>query len=369
MRVLHLVSSPTLTGAAEPALDMVVGLRALGVQADLRIDRVRSGNLAGVLETHGVEAPADLALSTKASPLQILGDVLHLPTLLAGYDLVHAHLSHDHALAALARASLPALRVVRSVHAARVLAPGLARGWALRGADGLTVASRDERARLGRVHRVPPARILRLPGAVAPGRFFPDPEARARVRAAEGWGHRFCVGCVARFQAGRRHEVLLDAVALARRHRPELTLVLIGHGETEAALRQRAAAPDLAGAVVFTGYKRADLNDYLNALDAAAWLVPGNDATSRSVLQAMAVGLPVVGGEHGAIREAVRPGRTGVLVPPDEAPAVAEALVALARDPAGAQAMGRRGLARARRLYAPQRRAQRLLAFYERILA
>ncbi|MCB9645032.1 MAG: glycosyltransferase family 4 protein [Deltaproteobacteria bacterium] len=369
MRVLHLVSSPTLTGAAEPALDMVLGLRALGVQADLRIDRVREGNLAGVLAQAQVEAPADLALSTKAGPAQIVGDLLRLPQLLAGYDVVHTHMSHDHALAAVARASAPSVRLVRSVHAARVLAPGLARGWVLRDADGLTVACRDHRDRLRRDHGVPATRILRLPGSVSPARFFPDPAARARVRTAEGWAGRFCVGCVARFQAGRRHEVLMDAAALARRQVPELTLVLIGHGETEAALRQRAAAPDLAGAVVFTGYKRADLNDYLSALDAAAWLVPGNDATSRSVLQAMAAGLPVIGGDEGAIREAVRPGRTGLLAAPDDPGAVAAAMVALALDPGRAEGMGLRGLARARRLYHPSLRARRLLAFYRRILS
>ncbi len=368
VRVLHLVAFPGFTGPAEPAWDMVRGLRALGAEVDLLVDAVRPGNLRGWLEAQGERPPATLTLSTKAGPLAALRDASRLRALARRYDVVHAHLTHDHALAALALPRGRGPRLVRTFHAARALAGSAGRRWLTRRSAGLTVACDAHRRALAEGHGVDPARVLVLPGAVDPARFHPDPAARARVRAALGLDGAFAVGCVARFQAGRRHEVLLEALALARAVRPELRLVLIGHGETEAALRARAAAPDLVGAVLFPGYKREDLNDHLVALDAAAWLVNGNDATGRAVLQAMAAGLPVLGGAVDAIAEAVLDGETGALAAPDDPAAVARALVALAADPARSASLGAQGHARALALYSVEARARRLLDFYEGLL-
>jgi glycosyltransferase involved in cell wall biosynthesis len=368
LRVLHLVACPTLTGAAEPAWDLVRGLRALGEEVELRIDTRRTGNLRGILEAAGEVVADDLVLSTKGGAVDALRDWACLSRLLPRFDVVHTHLSHDHALAALASPRRGGPTLVRTVHAARALEPSRARRWVLRRAAGLTVACEAHRALLVERHRLPAERVLVLPGAVDTARFFPDVEARGRVRAELGLEGRFAIGCVARFQAGRRHEVLLEALAEARAERPELALVLIGHGETEAALRARAQAPDLAGAVLFPGYKRADLNDYLNGLDAAAWMVNGNDATSRAVLQAMAVGLPVLGGRIDAIAEAVREGQTGLLADPDDPGGVAAAMVALASDPEQARRMGARGLELARGRYTFAARAAAALDFYARLV-
>ena len=368
MRILHLVACPTLTGAAEPAWDLVRGQRRLGAQVDLHIDTRREGNWRGLLEAAGEVVPEALVLSTKAGPLAALRDLWRLRRLLRGYDVVHTHLSHDHALAVFARGLRRRPLLVRTVHAERALATSVGRRFLLRRADGLTVAAETHRQHLV-ARGFAAERVTVLPGSVDPGRFFPDPAARARAREDLGLGpEHFALGCVARFQAGRRHEVMLDALALARRTHPELRLVLIGHGETEPGLRDRAARPDLSGAVLFPGYKRQDLNDYLNALDAAVWLVPGNDATSRAVLQAMAVALPVVGGAEGAIPETVLAGETGRVVEPDDHQGLAEAFVTLAADPERARGMGRAGLERARARYTVDARAALALGFYERLL-
>lgn len=362
MRVLHLCAIPQLTGAAEPALDLVRAQRTLGADVALKIDTRRSGNMIGLLEAAGEAVDRSLVLSTKAGAFLGARDLWRLRSIIGGFDVVHTHLSHDHTLAMLALGTTggPAPLLVRTVHAARVLK----RGWLLRRARGLTVASSAHRKILVEEHGIDPARVLVLPGSVDASRFRPDRTARAKVRASLGLGEdAFVIGSVARFQAGRKHEVMIDAFAEAQKNMPSLRLMLIGHGETEEALRARAGE-----GVIFPGYKREDLNDWLSALDAALWLVPGNDATSRAVLQAMAAGLPVIGGgaigSGEAIAETIAHGETGLLVPPDEVDAVARAMMALASDRPGAEKMGEAGRARVLEVFDPLVRGRRVLDFY-----
>lgn len=368
MKILHLVAIPQLTGAAEPVLDMVRALRALGADVDLRIDTKREGNLQAILQSEGAWIPDDLVLSTKGTATEALLDLGRLRELIRGYDLVHTHLSHDHTLAAIARLAEPGPPIVRTLHAERVLQPGWARSWLYADTDAFTVASAEEKRRFAENFPDVEAEVVVLPGAIDAQRFRPNPEARARVRATLGLTDERVIGCVARFQAGRRHDVMLDALAMARSHAPKLRLALIGHGELEDAIRTRAAASDVAGAVLFPGYRRHDLPDYLAALDAALWLVPGNDATSRAVLQAMATGLPVIGGHQGAIVDQLEHGQSGILVDPDEPAEVARAMVQLANLDRMRVELGARARLRAVQHYSHEQRGRTLSNLYVQVV-
>jgi glycosyltransferase involved in cell wall biosynthesis len=120
--------------------------------------------------------------------------------------------------------------------------------------------------------------------------------------------------------------------------------------------------------VLFPGYRRHDLPEYLAALDAALWLVPGNDATSRAVLQAMATELPVIGGSQGAIAEVLDDGQSGLLVHPEEPADVARAMVHLASQADLRTKMGVRGRTKVLAQHTQERRGQRLLGLYRRVL-
>ena len=370
MKSLHLASIPTLTGAAEPAVDLVRGLRQLGVDADLRIDTFRRGNLKEILEQAGETVNEDLSLSTKSMPWAVAKDWMRLRRLVSAYELVHTHLSHDHALAFFARGLKTRPIIVRTVHAARMLTDHPGRKWLLGKTDAVVVACQTHQRFLQERVGLKPDRILVDGGCVDGERFHPDSEARLRARSELGVGSDiFLLGCVSRFQAGRRHEVLLEALAKARATQKTLRLALIGHGETEQQLRSLVKELGLQDAVLFTGYKRNDLNDYLSALDAAVWMVPGNDATSRAVLQAMAAGLPVIGGRVDAIAEAIVEGETGLLIDPDQVESAINGLLKMTADRERARAWGEAGRKRALSEYDSTSRAKRMLSFYQRLMS
>ncbi len=149
----------------------------------------------------------------------------------------------------------------------------------------------------------------------------------------------------------KNHGVLLDAVARV----PDLHVVLTGGaGPAEAAVVARAAQPDLAGRVHRLGrIPRADLDALLAG--AAALAFPSRyEGFGLPVLEAMAVGCPVVAARATALPEVVGDG--GVLVDPDDPAAWAATLAQVATDPEVRARLATAGRARAAS-FDPQRSA------------
>lgn len=134
-------------------------------------------------------------------------------------------------------------------------------------------------------------------------------------------------------------DVLLDAVHRMPKEMP-WSLVIIGAGEDEGELRKQARAAGRAH-VHFLGF-REDVPSILRALD--VFVLPSrSEGLGTSILDAMACELPVVGSRVGGIPEACRDGETGILVPPEDPEALAEALERLLADADLRRDLGGRG--------------------------
>jgi len=142
---------------------------------------------------------------------------------------------------------------------------------------------------------------------------------------------------VGRFAPPKNHALLVEAFAQVRADTP-LYLLLVGGGELQDAVREQVAALGLESRVRFLGV-RADVADILRASDmfVLSSRVEGNPL---SVMEAMAAGLPVVSTAVGGVPELVREGETGLLVPSEDAGALARAVQVLVDDPVRRQAMG-----------------------------
>lgn len=369
MKILHLVSSPTLTGPADPALGLARAQRALlGLDARLACDHLRPGNLVDKAASAGVPVLDGLRMSTKGGLLDAVADLRALRRLADAHDVVHAHTSHDHALAVLARGRA---KLVRTIHHPRSLVRRGLQGWAYGRTDGFVLIAEAHRAWLcesyPRLERVPIA-IAR--GAVDVERFRPGVDGGA-LRVEHGIpADAHVVGMVSRIKPGRRHEVVLDAFARARaQSASKLHLVFVGKGEGEPALRAAIAARGLESVSHLYGFRELDLPEAYASMDVSVLLSEGNDAGCRAVLESLAAGVPVIGARWPAITEALEGTEAGRLVDPDDVEAVASAILELAAVVGPArEARSRSARARVEERFTERVRADAVLALYARLL-
>lgn len=160
-----------------------------------------------------------------------------------------------------------------------------------------------------------------------------DPARRsARLRAELAPGGELLVGYVGRLAPEKRVELLAQVGAL-----PGVRLVIVGSGPAEAMARR--ALPS----ALFLGQRGGDeLAAIYASLDVFVHSGP-HDTFGNTLQEAAASGLPVVAPAAGGPLDLVRDGRTGFLVPPGDAAAMAAAVARLAADPALRAAQGRAG--------------------------
>ena len=163
--------------------------------------------------------------------------------------------------------------------------------------------------------------------------------------------------CVSRLAEQKGVDVAVRALARVREIEPRAVLVVLGEGPERA--RLAAEGVFLPGRVgdVASWYRRAEL-----LVHPARW-----EGFGLALLEAMLAARPVVATRVSAAPEIVVDAETGVLVPPDDAPALAEAVLGLLADPARAATMGDAGLARARSEFSVEKMAERTATVYAQV--
>jgi glycosyltransferase involved in cell wall biosynthesis len=202
----------------------------------------------------------------------------------------------------------------------------------------------------------------------------PDPKSVDLFRARFGLAGRPVVGCVGRIKLVRKgQEHLVEAAALLKRRGVEAKYLVVGSPSPGSephldVLRARIVELGLERDVVFTG-ELADPRPAYAAMDVFVLPSAQPEPFGGVVLEAMSMGLPVVGTAIGGTREQVLDGVTGFLVPPADPAALADRLEKLLGDAALRAAMGRRGQERVEELFSLDRHAEQVLELYAEILA
>ncbi|MGO9852363.1 MAG: glycosyltransferase family 4 protein [Steroidobacteraceae bacterium] len=158
------------------------------------------------------------------------------------------------------------------------------------------------------------------------------------------------IGIVGRLAPWKGQDVFLEAAALVLRAGFAVRFriagsPLFGEQAFERQLRERAASPDLEHHVEFLGF--SDVPAVLRSLDVLVHASKTPEPFGQVIIEGMAAELPVIATDAGGVREIIENGRTGLLVPMGDAPALAQALAQLLSHPEQA-----RGLAAAARRHA-----------------
>jgi sugar transferase (PEP-CTERM/EpsH1 system associated) len=219
---------------------------------------------------------------------------------------------------------------------------------------------------------VPAARVAQLYNGVDTARFAPAPEGR---RPGAGTPFRdpslWVVGTVGRL-ARVKDPVLLvrafvRALALAPHQAARMRLVIAGDGALGPVAAAAVRDARCERCVWFAG-ERDDVPALLRGLDAFA-LPSRAEGVSNTLLEAMATALPVAATRVGANADLMEEGRCGHLVPREDVDALAQALLALAADPARGRALGRAGREIVERRFSLDAMVAAYERLYRRVLA
>jgi glycosyltransferase involved in cell wall biosynthesis len=333
--VLMLISHfpPAVGGTERQAASLAEGLAASGHRVTIltlaRMDAPPREERNGLLIERALigsgRGPV-FALTYGASLLY------HMRRLQAGHAILHAHHLYLEAMAAVwagRRAGLPAIAKVAGGgpdgDLARLRRAHLL--WTLpllRRLHRVVAISAEIEAELA-AHGFGADRIVRIPNGVDVIRFAPPPDPEAAWRET-GLGPE-TVLFLGRLEAEKGANVALHAWEKVVRSRPAAKLVLAGDGPTRAELEAEVRRLGLENRVRFLG-ARPDPETLLRA--SQVFVLPSrSEGMSNALLEAMATGLPCVATRVGGNRDLLEHEVTGLLVPPGDPEALADALAAL----------------------------------------
>jgi glycosyltransferase involved in cell wall biosynthesis len=285
-------------------------------------------------------------------------------------DIVHAHDPHGVAMAALGLsmaapgmkgARVPALVASRRVDF-RLKGNSLSR-WKYRQVDCFIAASEAIRQMLI-ADGVPAQRTVTVHEGIDVERVVATPPVNVHEAFFLPHGAPV-VGNVAALvpHKGQRH--LIEAARLVVQEIPDVRFVILGEGDLRDTLERQVHEHHLQKHVLLPGF-RTDVIGCIKGFDLFA-MSSVTEGLGTSLLDAMACARPIVATTAGGIPEIVEDGVNGLLVPPRDHAALADAIVRVLKDPARRQQMGDAGFARVSDRFTVDRMVEQTAEVYARV--
>jgi glycosyltransferase involved in cell wall biosynthesis len=340
VRVMRIIARLNVGGPAIHVSLLTVGLQDEAFQSTLVTGVVGpdEGDMTYLARDLGIQPVVIPTMQREISPL---ADLKTLTTLVRLMRRMRPHIVHTHTAKAgfVGRLAAVLCRVPVVVHTfhghvfqgyfgetkTRVFI------WlerlAARGSDAILTISQRLKDDLVAYRIAPEEKIKIVPLGLKLLRLTDLEALRGSFRQEGGFSTETpLVGIIGRLVPIKNHELFLAAASRVSQARPEVRFAIVGDGEQRAALEALVEQLGLADRVWFAGW-RDDLPHIYADLDALV-ISSNNEGTPVSIIEAMAARVPVVATEVGGVPDLLRDGQLGTLVPPEDAEALAEAILA-----------------------------------------
>ncbi len=292
------------------------------------------------------------------------------------YTVVHTHISKTGILGRLAARKVGVPVVIHTAHGWQwtLARTGAMRRfiiaserWAARFTDRIVVVAEGDREKGLAAGVGSPDQYVVIESAISLDEFDPAAVERGAARRDAGIPDDAPVaGTVGRFAHPKEPAVMLRAAQALLEAEPRAHFIYVGDGPDRERVLQGLGDFRNHPRLHLLGLRR-DVPQLVAAMDVFL-LSSSSEGLPRAVAEAMAMEKPVVSTPAGAVPDLVREGETGCLVPFGDHAALAEAAVALLRDPPRARALGTEGARRVRERFDVGRMVRRIEALYEEVL-
>ena len=357
---LHIDTARTWRGGQNQVLVTVLGMRAAGHRAML------VAHPDGELRARAAEGLELLPLAPRTEMDLSAAWRLSRAIKQLRPDVVHAHDPHGVAMAALAlsmstqpkRAPLVAARRVDF----RLKGNALSR-WKYDQVD-LFICSSEAIRKILLADGVAPERAVTVHEGIDLAHVAAAPPVNLHEELWLPHGSPI-VGNIAALVPHKGQKHLVEAAALVVRRVPDARFVIAGEGALRESLEHQIRHLGLDKHVILTGF-RPDILSVLKAFDVFV-MSSVTEGLGTSLLDAMACGKPIVATTAGGMPEVVQDGRTGILVPPRDHEAMAEAIVRLLEDATRRDRMGDAGLSLVSAKFSAERMVLDTIRAYEQL--
>jgi glycosyltransferase involved in cell wall biosynthesis len=346
-RILHLVLTPFRGGAEEHVMSLLTAARNYGFTPFL----AAPASLLDTMAPELAESRVNRLTVEPPSPLLWIRFMAQLAAMLVReqIDLVHCHSIIGSLCALPASRILRRRPIIETCHGREFWREGKRiKGsfWfdrqASRFVDRFIAVSHATARYLRESKGIPSNKIVVIPnGRDLTSLLPPKSQERAKARAELGLTNEQTVLLLGRLAKEKGHALLLDALKILGSRQPPLITMFAGIGPLEAELKARCKAAGLTDQVHFLGY-RTDRQRLLAAADLVV-LPSISEGLPLAAIEALAAARPVVATETGGIPEIVLNGQTGLLIPPRDSAALAEAMHRVLSDPDLALRLGTNG--------------------------
>ena len=362
MKILHINTEKTWRGGEQQLLNLLQGLNNRNIISHLACQP--GSAMEERAKTAGIEV----------FPIAMHGEI----DLLASYrirrlitrfryDILHSHTSHAHTLAFFASFGtktrlLVSRRVDFSIFRHSFLHLS---GFKYRFMAHYYIAISHKIKEVLVSDGIPAQRIFVVHSGINPERFASSPKdhliAEFNIRKDE-----HVVVNVAHLAGHKGQKYLVRAVPLVLAKTPTARFFIVGGGELMPELQSLATSLGLKQKLIFTGFRR-DVGSFYQIADLFV-MSSVQEGLGTAVIDALALGKPVVGTCAGGIPEIIRDGETGRLVPSTDPAALAGGIIELLANPERAKQMGRRGQEMARKNFSVDAMVDKNIEVYQQIL-
>lgn len=374
MRVLHLISSAGYAGAEAQVLELSRGQVRTGQGVGLLVlYRPKRGQpihpLVPAAQTWGIQA-TQCEDSVRFSFWLIPKIVRQLRE--GAFDLLHTH-GYKADLLGIIAAYMTKIPIVATVHGYTDAFPAVR---VYRHLDLLmlrrfpkVMAVSDYLRQELIASGLSPHRVVTVHNAIDPDVFVSATCAdRRKIRTELGIGpNASVVLTVGRLNPEKGHRYLLESVQLACQHISNLRVLIVGEGPLRQRLEAMACSSHLDALVSFLDW-RDDVASLIAASD--LFVLPSTqESFGLVILEALALGIPVIATRVGGVPEIIRTDETGILVEPRDAEALARAMIWALTNPAQADQLARQGQAMVRQRFSVEAMVEATDRVYHEVMS
>jgi glycosyltransferase involved in cell wall biosynthesis len=367
--VCHLVEDLRLGGVEELLRLIVTGLNSQKYrvivcaieEGGVTADRIRTAGIPltilGYKTYHRLHPLKELARFLRDQRVTILHTHMYFANMAGRWANLFAHVP-------------VIITTVYSTYHERRLRHRLMEWWWAHWTDRIIAAAEVIRDYASRQARIPREKFVVIHDAARDLLASAQAEGLDRAKARAVLGLRetdYVIGCVARLDPVKGHEYLLAAMPRVLAAHPETILLIVGDGPRRVALEAQARDLGIEQRVRFLG-ARQDIASIVLALDLFVLASSLREGCPLAVLEAMSMAQPVVASRLGGLVEEVDHGVSGLLVPPRDPAALAEAIRTLQDDPGFARRMGDMGRKRYERQFTPAVMLGKIESLYDELL-